>query len=375
MSTQTIFAADRHYLMRLWSRWPRWATWGALLWSASYAAAGAWWWAGADWYPFKEVPLDRASASLLETTPANVVGPAFLLVGLLGVGAATVFLLPSSPPRLRRAAVVFGAGVAVIATSLIPDYTLLGILAMWPVLVVFAFTGVWGAQRGIEDILYWHRINLILIFLGGLLWAGATLAAHRRERGACVHCGRTAGAKPAGSSAERDRLLRSGRAFVWLAVLATLPYDITRIAWFLDWPLGLSQELYLSLQDPPELLTVGLALAVLSTGGAALTHGLVARWGEVFPKWVPRLAGRSVPVMLAVIPATAVALTLPPAALMFANPGINGSFDMANWGVWFPSLFWILWAVGLAGATWTYYKRRRGACLHCGNAAKVLAST
>ena len=40
--------------------------------------------------------------------------------------------------------------------------------------------------------------------------------------------------------------------------------------------------------------------------------GLVARWGEVFPRWMPRLRGRRVPTAAAVIPATigATVLTL-----------------------------------------------------------------
>jgi hypothetical protein len=153
---------------------------------------------------------------------------------------------------------------------------------------------------------------------------------------------------------------------VWLAVISTIPYDVTRIAWFLGWPLGLSDAMYRSLQDPPILLTVGMVLGLLSTLGAALTHGLVTPWGERFPRWLPRIGGRRVPVMLAVVPAGAVAISLPPASIMFAHPGLNGGFDLVNWGVWLPSLFWLLWGVGLGGAAWTYYLRRRGRCRHCG---------
>ncbi|MDV3220352.1 hypothetical protein [Intrasporangium sp.] len=351
---------------RLLSSWPRWTAWGALIWSAAYAVAGLLWWRGADWYPFAAVPMDRMSMSILEGAPAEVVGPGFAVLGGLGVAAATVFLVGTQSFIVRRAALVVGASSAVLATTLIPDYTMLGLLALWPVLLVFAFTGVPGDQDGLGDILYWHRVNLLLVFLGGLLWAAATLAAHRRSAGRCVHCGRRPGAAQPVSVLRRRHLLVRGRRWVLLAVLATIPYDVTRLAWWLGWPLGLTEELFVSLQDPPELLTVGLALAVLSTGGAALTHGLVARWGEVFPRWIPRLRGRRVPVLLAVIPATTVTLTLPPAALMFASSRVNGGFDLANWGVWLPSLVWLLWAIGLGGATWAYHQRRRGACAHCG---------
>jgi hypothetical protein len=353
------------WFARAWSHWPRWTAWGALCWSAGYAAAGALWWSGVDWYPFAKVSLDRASLSLLETAPADVVGPVFVAVGLLGVGAAAVFLSPRASGGVRRAATAFGAVLAVTATCLIPDYTMLALLALWPVLVVFSVTGIEGSQDGIGDILYWHRVNLILVFAGGLLWTGATLAARRRVRGDCVHCGRAPGEPGGLSPRRRDQLLAMGRRFVWMAVLATLPYDLTRFAWFLGWPLGLSEELFESLQDPPELLTVGLVLGLLSTGGAALTHGLVSGWGERFPGWLPRVAGRRVPILLAVVPASLVTVTLPPASIMFASPGINGDFDLTDWGAWLPSMFWILWAVGLGGATWAYHQRRRGACRHC----------
>ncbi len=69
--------------------------------------------------------------------------------------------------------------------------------------------------------------------------------------------------------------------------------------------------------------------------------------------------------MLAVVPAAMVAVALPPASIMFAGSEINGGFDLSNWGTWLPSLFWLAWAVGLGGAAWTYYLRRRRPCRHC----------
>jgi hypothetical protein len=356
---------------RAWGRWPQVSAWVALIWSAGYALAGVAWSAGSSWYPFRQVSLDRASASLLEGTPAVVVGPAFTASGILGVVAAVILLRQGADARWHRAAIMVGCAWALAATTLIPDYTILAVLALWPVLALFAVVGVLGggAQDGLGDILYWHRVHLFILFLGGLAWAGATLAALRRHRGGCVNCGRRPGDAANASPQRLARLTELGRRFVFLALLATLPYDVTRIAWFLGWPLGLTDELYRSLQDPPVLLTVGLVLGILSTAGAWLTHGLVATWGERFPGWVPRLGGRPVPVMLAVVPAALVALSLPPASIMFANPGINGGFDLANWGVWLPSMFWLLWGVGLGGAAWTYYLRRRGECWHCARAS------
>ena len=66
-------------------------------------------------------------------------------------------------------------------------------MALSPALVVFAFTGVPGDQAGVGDILYWHRVNLIILFVGGVLWAATAIAYHRRSRNACVSCGRVDG--------------------------------------------------------------------------------------------------------------------------------------------------------------------------------------
>jgi hypothetical protein len=45
------------------------------------------------------------------------------------------------------------------------------------------------------------------------------------------------------------------------------------------------------------------ALATLAVGGAILTLGLIQRWGEVFPRWIPFVGGKRVPISLAVVPA------------------------------------------------------------------------
>lgn len=44
-------------------------------------------------------------------------------------------------------------------------------------------------------------------------------------------------------------------------------------------------------------------ISVLSELLALLAFGLIAGWGEVWPQWIPRLRGRPVPVLAAVIPA------------------------------------------------------------------------
>ena len=54
----------------------------------------------------------------------------------------------------------------------------------------------------------------------------------------------------------------------------------------------------------------GLFLATFGLVGAVLMLGLVQRWGEVFPRWMIGLAGRRVPIALAVVPASIVSVLL-----------------------------------------------------------------
>ena len=41
-----------------------------------------------------------------------------------------------------------------------------------------------------------------------------------------------------------------------------------------------------------------------------LTIGLICRWGEIFPRWMPFLAGRPVPVLAAAGPGSFIAAIL-----------------------------------------------------------------
>src|SRR5512142_1490251 len=56
--------------------------------------------------------------------------------------------------------------------------------------------------------------------------------------------------------------------------------------------------------------TSGLFLSTFGLVGAVLMLGLVQRWGEVFPRWMIGLAGRRVPIALAVVPASLVSVLL-----------------------------------------------------------------
>lgn len=304
------------------------------VWSLLYGLAGAHWALGGDGYPFAKVDDDHSSASILEPSRAAVAGPVIAVVGL--AGAVLAVALARRPAR--RWWLVLAWVQAGVFALLIPDYSLLGLLVFSPVLLVFAFTGVPGPQDGIGDILYWHRANLLIVFAWGALWAltAVTAGRHRLPR------------------VSYGTALRWGRIAVWAAFAATLPYDITRLAWYFGWPLGITDEFLAMMRDTPGMLEIGLALGAASAAGALLTHGLIARWGEVWPRWVFWRAGRPVNPLVAAVPAGIVAVTVIPAGLM--NVRHIPAWEL--WGTTMPGTLWVVWGLALGVATWAYWMRR-----------------
>ncbi|MGX1562374.1 hypothetical protein [Streptomyces sp. NPDC055506] len=144
--------------------------------------------------------------------------------------------------------------------------------------------------------------------------------------------------------------------------LAVLPSGIWRLPALLDDGTGPGEQVYI------------VFLSVLSEALAFTAIGLIARWGEVFPSWVPLLRGRRVPVRATVITSATAAtiLTLGTAltlvtqilgttirgdALPANSPGEIGGWETA----WFYACYapLILWGPLLAVLTVAYGKRRR----------------
>ena len=115
-----------------------------------------------------------------------------------------------------------------------------------------------------------------------------------------------------------------GKWAVAIAVLIPLLYAATRWAWALGFPLGISEEFFREGQAVG-LWWAGAGLATVAIGGALLTLGLVQRWGEVFPRWIPFLAGKRVPPALAIVPASLVSILVTTAGLMFVRLTLLGA--------------------------------------------------
>jgi hypothetical protein len=150
-------------------------------------------------------------------------------------------------------------------------------------------------------------------------------------------------------------------------------YALTRYAWALGIPLGMTEEYWRQGQARGEWLS-GLFLANFALVGAALMLGLVQRWGEVFPRWMAGLAGRRVPIALAVVPAAIMSVLFMVGGItMWSNytqvveAAAATEQDMAI--VVGPVLLFPIWSVALAAATLGYYLRRRGPCSVCGRGA------
>lgn len=146
-------------------------------------------------------------------------------------------------------------------------------------------------------------------------------------------------------------------------------YAATRYAWALGIPLGVSPEWLTSLgAENPGIWWAGAMIATLGVGGAALTLGLVQKWGEVYPRWIPRLRGRPVRPRTAILPASLVAIVMTTAGLTSLRrlifEGIN--IEPETWGLYVPQLFFPVWGVALGAATLAYHLRRRSECRRCG---------
>lgn len=170
---------------------------------------------------------------------------------------------------------------------------------------------------------------------------------------------------------------RWARIAPYLVTAAVLPSCVWRIAAFtlhvplVDGSLG-------SGDIPSGIPGVSLAvymilLSVFSELVAFTAFGLVARWGEVFPRWIPALRGRPVPRLLATVPAalgsaaltllwTWVTVSLSLGRRIDGRPRpADGLLTVHDWhGVVSIAAYapLLLWGPLLAALTVAYWKRR-----------------
>ncbi|MEJ3658747.1 hypothetical protein WEH80_37905 [Actinomycetes bacterium KLBMP 9759] len=343
------------------------------LWSLLTVGLGSWWLLQPSAYPFEYVP--GQFGTVLEVMEPATTGLICVGAGLLGL--ATLVLAPLRALTVGVAAVIalwFGLVVPGAAPLTMVGY----MMAMFGPAVLFAvvLAGAWRWRGGpalvgafvlvgvaawvtgvadaavlaryvgiIRESMYKFVPPAVLTFflVGGVLWgvlgARAVLAARP--------------GRPAPGWTRPEAAARWGKVAAVVAALCALPYGLQRLSWLTPWPIGMDPA---GLAANPEMRLHGLLLGLSALAGALLTTGLVSRWGEVWPRWVPGVRGKPVPLAAAVVPGGLVAALFTVAALPFTVGMVaEGEF----WAVLvFP---FPIWGPALALAVLGYALRRRGA--------------
>ncbi|WP_232662451.1 hypothetical protein [Pseudonocardia sp. TRM90224] len=342
------------------------------LWSLLTVALGLWWLVQPSAYPFEYVPGQfGAVLDVLEPATAGLI-----CVGAGLLGLATLVLVPLRVLTVGVAA-VFAIWFGLVVPGVAP-LTMVGyMMAMFGPVVLFAvvLAGAWRWRGGpalvgafvLVGVVAWvtgladatvlaryagvitgslqkfvSPAVLTFFLLGGLLWGVLGAKA--------ILAGRPGRAAPAWTRPESAA--RWGKVAAVVAAVCALPYGVHRITWLTPWPIGMDPA---DLAANPEMRLHGLLLGLSALAGALLTMGLVSRWGEVWPRWVPGVRGRPVPPAAAVVPGGLVAALFTVAAIpLTAQMFTDGGF----WGVLvFP---FPIWGPALAIAVLGYALRRRG---------------
>lgn len=273
---------------------------------------------------------DRYGRSLAALPPTLV--SVWLVVAAVGLLLSALLLFRAGGvelPRPHRMVVVVAAAVAL----LVLDHSLIMLLGYLPLALAFLVMG---------------RFEELSVLASPGLAMQALVAAGA----AVVLLGVLQ--TPAGTV---EAPAARTRKWVKIAVEAPLVYASTRVLMFFGVP-GFA---------PPDLdeamLWAGLGLAGAACVGALLTWGLIARWGTIFPRWVPLLRGRPVPVGPVVAAAMAVAVLVMAAFRSMVVQAVTsgpGALDeaLAYPLISLPHLLWAVWSIALGMAAVNYRRRR-----------------
>jgi hypothetical protein len=357
--------------------------------------AAVWWWAVPAAYPFSA----RDPLSLVSGPWTGLESLALAALGSAGVITALAMRRPSASPWVRRllvttAAVEIGVllGIAADARALIflgYSLALLGPVALLTVLAVGAWRyppARWalaaavvvvvgaGVVTGIGlgvPVALWRQVGSAMLnekglgvlaiglgFTSGLLWMATLVRYSRRLRGRCVSCGRPGTAQHPGQPLVD--VARWGRWVTIAAALGPVPYGLIRLTWLTPWPWFAPGAEELAAQ--PEMRLMGLSLGLAALGGSVLTIGLIRPWGEVWPRWIPWLRGRTVPALLP----TTLGLVVGGAVTVAGKSFVGMVADQPEQWPMLLIFPFLVWGPLLVAASLAYYLRRRARCRRCG---------
>jgi hypothetical protein len=252
----------------------------------------------------------------------------------------------------------------------------------------FAVFGAWGASAALVVLAFplhllfeipaavsgrptdWRDIvSRLLLLGGGLLFAAAAAEIGPRH---CAHP-RADGPQPVPAWVH-------WWAYAGVAV-PILGWTVPHGLWALGVPFGISADELAEISqeiDPP----LAVAIVAVPALGGLLTLGLAQRWGQIFPRWTPWLAGRRVPRPLALVPASIVAVALTcyglisigvmTAALLGGE--LTWSQLRSGWAVAATLPVFLAWGVALGITTLGYHLVTRPRCDACRRSAETTPS-
>ena len=270
-----------------------------------------------------------------------------------GCGADQVAALPF---RAGWGAVVAGAVLAAVIGGVVRHPGRATGTAAWTASVLLTVTafplhllfeipaGLAGRPSDWRDL--GARVALVA---GGLLFAG--LASVAGPAGGPA----TAGYRP---------VPRWTRRWAYAAVaLPVVGWAVPHGLWLLGVPFGIPDDELAALHRDLAV-PAGLALTFVPPLAGLLVLGLVQRWGQVFPGWVPVLRDRRVPPLLAVVPAGVVAVSLVAYGVLSARvllDDVSWAAVRDGWAVAGTLLVFVGWGVALGVTTVGYAVATRGA--------------
>ncbi|GAB3247999.1 hypothetical protein GCM10027562_06230 [Arthrobacter pigmenti] len=318
-----------------------------------------------------QLPFAVPAASPGNISPGGL--PTGMLTYLLPVSAviggwlAAAIHARKRPPRfLAAAATAFGGAYTAVVLLFMVDSQILSVAGYIPFLL---FKAIFD-PAALQDLdVQWAVLGHQLVLIAGIvLWLLTAATAVRKAKAACVLCGRNDDGGRGWFSAAGAA--RWSTPVTVAAAIIPAAYAVVRFAWAVGIPLGIEDAFLRKMQETGATYSA-LGLASMALLGAVLTLGLIQKWGSAFPKWVPVVGGRQVPVLLAVIPAVFVSIIVVAAGVELIETAVSGMtggvpFDWNNWGTLAPAFLWPLWGPLLAASALAYYLKRRGSCSTCG---------
>jgi hypothetical protein len=343
-------------------------------WSLIYGALGIYWAVGGSGFPYTPETVSDGMGPLLGRFGSDVAWIVVMMTGIPAAAVGAAMLRGLRSRALRTLLITAGVLFASVLLMLMTGLNLLVLFGYFPYALLSLFTGAEIGKKILASWVQWATIHQLLCLIGGFSWLSATVCYTRWSGNACLYCGR----RDAGEGWQSpNQAARWGRIAVYVAMVAPVFYGLTRYAWALGLPLGMSQQVLRRGQESGTWIS-GLFLATFGLLGAVLMLGLVQRWGEVFPRWMIGFAGRRVPIALAVVPASLISVLLVVGGIgiwsglpqMIANLAASEAKDAEiSSAILFqlgPTLLFPVWGVALGVATLGYYYRRRGPCSVCG---------